>query len=96
MSSTEQPEDFTGSHHRVNWMIILDGVWHSSSSEFTPLEKERYAEHILRLCEAAALAALEESRVDGMFIEWNGLNLFDIATAQANIHSVFGGTSNEQ
>lgn len=52
---------------------------------------DEQATAILRLCEAAALAALEKSRADGMFIEWNGLNLFDIATAQANIHSVFGG-----
>jgi hypothetical protein len=85
-SPTEQPEDLRAALEEL--------LLHSGSSIAQP----EHVDHILRLCEAAALAALPEKIspelaalkrgwIDEEHLAYNEA----IATAQANIHSVFGG-----
>jgi hypothetical protein len=100
----EQPEDLREQLERV----LLDKTRTNGTAQLATISNE-----ILRLCEAAALAALPEKQestalplettvltaahlenVGKHIDDLNGVNdTFNkaIATAQANIHSVFGG-----
>jgi hypothetical protein len=95
MTPTEQPEDL----RTATITAIEDVVVHTL--EFRAKEDiPALADNILRLCEAAVLAALPKKRRQpklggSMCKDWLIGHNIAVATAQANIHSVFGGKTSE-
>lgn len=99
----EPPQDLRAELREVifqAWEIgIARGRTEYLEGEGPMLHEEQKIDDILRLCEAVALAALPEKYPvgqPGLAAAARALGANEaVTTAQANIHSVFGGKSNE-
>lgn len=72
-------------------LSALYNCGHSDADALIPVGEERIIAEALQAIKAKYVSrkeveeAIEQSKIDGMFIEWNGLNLVDVDQLRAKL-----------